>query len=114
MAKNAVLNFKTLKKSTLTIRLDDEENTAILVKMPTKRVLEDVMAMQEEFNNTGDDVDAGMVDQLYNACGEIMSCNLNGITITGETLKSKMDIEDLTVFFNAYIDFVSDVVSAKN
>lgn len=107
MAKS--LNFKTIKKSYLTVTLFD--GTVLAIGTPTKKVYDDLKTMDELINNS-DDVDA--MDELYRVSAAIMSRNKSKKKITSEYLEELMDFEDIIIFYNAYLEFVSELSNQKN
>lgn len=50
-----VLNFNNVKKSYLTVTLADEKETTIMIGTPTKRVMDNLLILEETFN----DADSG-------------------------------------------------------
>jgi hypothetical protein len=111
MAKT--LNFNNTKKQYLTVTLADEAKTTIMVGTPTKKILNELLSMQDSLESANDASTEDM-DQLYNSCATIMSRNKGGKEITKEYLEEIFDFEDIIVFFNAYMEFISEVMGAKN
>lgn len=113
MAKT--LNFNNVRKRYLTITLADEKNTTLLIGTPTKALMDDLTSLQNSLEVITDgDNNVEAFDDLYHACARIMSRNKGGIKITKEYLEEIFDVEDIMIFFNAYIDFVSELASSKN
>lgn len=110
------LNFNNVKKSYLNVTLADENNTVLLIGTPTKAIMDDLVALQDSINTINDEEEANIeaTDELYGACAKLMSRNKAGIKITKEYLGEIFDFEDIIIFFNAYMDFVDEVTSAKN
>lgn len=107
MAKT--LNFKTLKKSYLTVTLID--GTVLMIGTPTKKVYDDLRTMDDLINNS-DDVEA--MDELYKVTAAVMSRNKTGKEITNEYIAELMDFEDIIIFYNAYLEFVGELSNQKN
>lgn len=107
MAKT--LNFKTIKKSYLTITLIDGTN--LMIGTPTKKVYDDLRAMDDLINNS-DDVEA--MDELYKVTAAVISRNKAGKKITSEYIAELMDFEDIIIFYNAYLEFVGELSNQKN
>lgn len=113
MAK--VLNFNNVKKKYLTVTFADEKNTTIMVGTPTKAVMDDLSLLQKSINDTdNDENDIEATDDLYEACARVMSRNKAGKKITKEYLAEVFDFEDITIFFNEYMDFIDEVIGSKN
>lgn len=111
-----VLNFNNVKKSYLTVTFADEKETTIMIGTPTKRVMDNLLILEETFKNVGesDDLNPSIMDELYNACAQIMSNNKTRKPITADMLADLFDFEDIFLFFNSYMDFVSQVTDSKN
>lgn len=106
------LNFAKVKKTYLPITFDDDKGTTILVGMPTKAIMEELSQLQENIDAVGDD--ENNVDDLYAACAKIMSRNKTGYVVTEEYLAEVFDIEDVKIFFRAYMDYIGEVINSKN
>lgn len=111
MAKT--LNFNNLKKHYLTVELSDEKNTVLMIGTPTKAVMDDLYTLQRTLVSVNEG-DIEVTNNLYNTCAKVMSRNKSGIKITGDYLADIFDYEDIIIFFNAYMEFVSEVLSPKN
>lgn len=113
MAK--MLNFNNVKKRYLTVTLPDDKNTVLLVGTPTKAIMDDLVLLQSSIETISDDeTNVEATNDLYEACAKIMSRNKAGVTITAEYLAAVLDFEDITIFLNAYMDFIGEVVDSKN
>ena len=113
MAK--ALNFNNVKKQFLTVTLADEKNTTLLIGTPTKAIMDDLTLLQNSIDAVSDNESNNEVtDDLYNACARVMSRNKAGVKITKEFLSEIFDFEDITIFFNAYMDFIDEVIASKN
>jgi len=107
------LDFTTRKKEYLTVKLNDEKKTVLMIGTPTKAILNEFIAMNEKIDEDGG-ADAEAINDLYNVCAKVMSFNKGGIKITSDYLGKFFDIEDVHVFFNAYMEFMSSVTQTKN
>ena len=109
------LNFNNIKKQYLNVTLADEKETTLLVGIPTKKLMDDLMLLQSSLETIEENSDnTESLSELYTACAKIMSRNKAGIVITKEKLEDIFDFEDVTIFFNAYMEFIDDVVNSKN
>ncbi len=111
MAK--VLDFTKQKKEYLTVKLNDEKKTVLMIGTPTKTILNEFVRINESISEDGG-ADAEAIEELYSVCAKVMSFNKGGIKITPDYLGSFFDVEDIFIFFNAYGEFMSSVTSAKN
>lgn len=110
------LDFRQVKKNYLTITLADENETTLMITSPTKEIMDDITTLQNAMNeiNENEELYAEQLDDLYHVCARVMSRNKGGIKITAEHLATFFDFEDITIFFDAYMDFVSEITKQKN
>lgn len=109
------LNFNNLKKQYLTVTLPDEKKTTLMIGTPTKAIMDDLVLLQGGLETISEDeANVEATDDLYNACAKVMSRNKGGIEITKKELEKIFDFEDIMIFFNAYMDFISEVTGGKN
>lgn len=106
------LNFNMVKKKYLTVTLTDEKKTTLMIGTPTKAIMDNIMLLQESFEEI--EADNAELDSLYEVCSKIMSRNKGGIAVTKEFLETIFDFEDIMIFFNAYMDFIDEVMGEKN
>lgn len=111
MAKT--LDFTTRKKEYLTVKLNDEKKTVLLIGTPTKAILEEFMSINESLSED-DGADKEAINDLYRVCAKVMSFNKGGINITPDYLGTFFDLENIMVFFNAYSEFMESITNAKN
>lgn len=105
------LNFNSIEKKYLTVTLNDEKNTTILVQSPTKKVMDYLVSM----DNNGDvSKDIEQIEMLYLVCSEIMSRNKCNIKITKDLLEEIFDVEDIMTFLTSYMQFIGEQVKGKN
>lgn len=109
-----VLNFNKIKKTYLTVTLADENNTTVMIGTPTKAMMDDLVNLQDTLSGLSEDTSMEATDELYSMCAKLMSRNKNGIAIEKDFLANVFDVEDIVIFFNAYMDFVTEISSAKN
>lgn len=111
----SVLNFNNIKKQYLTVVLPDEKQTTLLIGSPTKALTSEINTIQsnlEMINN--ENSDEFTLDELYNACAKVMSRNKAEIKITKKQLEKIFDVEDILIFFTAYVNFVTELANQKN
>lgn len=111
MAKT--LDFTTRKKEYLTVKLNDEKKTVLLIGTPTKKILDEFISINDQISES-EGADKEAVNDLYRVCARVMSFNKGGIKITAEDLGEFFDLEDVMTFFNAYSDFMASVTNVKN
>lgn len=103
------LNYQKLKKSYLAVTLIDGKE--ILIGTPTKRVYDDLKSMSDLIDDN-DNVEA--MDELYRVTASVMSRNKKGVKIDKEYLENIMDIEDIIILYNAYMEFIGELSNQKN
>lgn len=108
------LDFNKIKKKYLTVVFADEKNTTIMIGTPTKGVMEELMSLQESLNTVSDDVSAESMGELYDVCAKVMSRNKTNKKIEKEYLESVFDLEDITIFLHAYMEFIDTLSAEKN
>jgi hypothetical protein len=109
MAK--ALDFNAVKKQIFTITLPDEKQTKLLITTPDKKTFTKFVQFK---NSISDRDDEGVLDDMYDMVGEIMSHNKAGKKITGKYLSTILDFEDLIIFIREYNDYISGIVNSKN
>lgn len=110
------LNFNKVKKKYLTVTLADDNQTTVMISAPTKRVLSAIIGLKDtmtEIEETND-ISEETLDELYSLTAEIMSHNKGGVKIKAELLEEIFDFEDITIFFDAYMDFINEETAGKN
>lgn len=108
------LDFNKIKKKYLTVTFADEQNTTIMIGTPTKGVMDELMSLQETFDTLSDDASAEITNELYDVCAKVMSRNKTNKKIEKEYLEKVFDFEDITIFFNAYMEFITALSAVKN
>ena len=103
-----VLNFNTLKRKTMTIIMNDEEQTKLSICVPKKEMLDNMIALKDVKENEES------VNMLYEVCAELINNNREGKAYTVEELKEMLEFEDLLVFVQYFTDFINEVQSSKN
>lgn len=110
-----VLNFNNVKKRYLTVTLPDEQKTTLMVGTPTKAITDELILLKSGIETLEEDeTNTEALDDLYTACARIMSRNKGGVKITTEYLSELFDFEDILLFFNTYMNFLSELTSSKN
>lgn len=110
MAKS--LNFHKIKKPYFTVTLPDENSTTLMIRTPTKAIMDEFLSTQDSLNDVEMDTDAS--DALYELCTKIINHNKGGIKIAQKDLENLLDFTDLVIFFRSYANFISGIVNEKN
>lgn len=110
MAKT--FDFNKVKPKTMTVTLSDEEKTTLLVTTPNKALMDELVAV---YDNTNDSDEDEISEALYDVSAKIMSRNKQGIVITTEKLKELYeDVETIMAFLEAYSEFIGELTNSKN
>ena len=111
-----VLDLNTVTLPTLELTLQDEAKTCVHVTLPTEGLINELEALSPELQPIMARGDREGVEEIYNLAAKLISCNLEGRTITGEDLRGvyRMKLESAVVFYSAYLDFINDIIDAKN
>lgn len=105
-------DFNKIKKQYMTVKLPDDENTTLMLTMPTKNVMDMFVSINDALSN--DEIGEEAIDELYDICSTLLSRNKAGIKITPEKCGELLDFEDIILFIQSYSEFISDVTNAKN
>ena len=109
------IDFNLREKKYLTITLNDEKKTTIMVLSPSKKVMNKLVRIKDLIGNESKDISEDeQINLLYETCSIVMSRNKGGITIEKELLEEIFDIDDVQFFLNKYMEFVSSRIKGKN
>lgn len=111
-----VLDLNTATLPTLELTLQDEAKTCVHVTLPSEALINELQAMSPELQPILAKGDREGVEAIYDLAARLISCNLEGRTITGEDLRGvyRMKLESAVVFYSVYLDFINDIIDAKN
>ncbi len=114
MAK--MLDFNSYRRPTLLLRMKDDGQTKLHVTTPTVELVEELRANLVELQAALTGNDATASHAVYELAAKLINCNLDGVVTTAEELATKfeMNLEDMTMFFTAYMDFLEETKNAKN
>ena len=114
MAKT--LDFNALVPPTLPLVMRDAEKTEIIVTAPLEALVEELQAVAPVMEEALRSEEATAVPVIYDLAARLISCNKQGLQVTADDLrdKYKLNLESLVVFYNVYLDFLSEITNAKN
>lgn len=114
MAKT--LDFNKLQRPHLLLVMPDKDKTKIKVSTPTEGLIEELQASLPEFEEVLKEGNAETIAAVYDLAARLISCNLSGRQVKAEDLVEKygLNLEYLVAFFDAYIDFIGEITTAKN
>lgn len=110
------LDLNKAKRQSFPVTMMDEKQTVFNLVMPNAETIKRLQAIYRELPSVmnGDDPEA--LDACYEVAAELFSRNRMRIEVTAEELKSiySMEIEDLILFFNEYMEFIRELTKSKN
>jgi hypothetical protein len=111
-----MLDFNTLIKPTLPVRLKDAAKTEIHLLAPTVELIDRLQTFGAEVKAVAAKKDGNTVRKTYELFAEILNFNEEGVAFTAETLRDvyKMEFVDLIVFTSYYFQFIDEIKNAKN
>lgn len=110
------LEFNKYRPPILRVHMMDDDHTILHIVPPT-------VALQEELRSVSDTLASllcgGEEDQrkgLTNLAARLMSCNRNGVSISADDLikRYNLDTADLAIFYDRYVEFLTNIENAKN
>lgn len=112
MAKS--FDFNSFSRPALEVKLS--KDTVLNVTTPPERMIEQLMGNADEIGKLKDAKDMEAVRACFEFGAEIISNNLEGVTVTAEELRDKYKVGTfgLLAFFHAYTEFISEITNAKN
>ena len=110
-----MLDYTQTVKPTMAVKMRDKRETVLRVTLPSLDTVEELTAMGDVLAAAIDGT-AEAVETLYSFAARVLSCNRDHIAVTPEDITGKydLDVDDLTVFFSDYVDFVSSIKNRKN
>ena len=114
MAK--ALDFNSIQRPTLDLTMKDEARTKIHVSAPKEALIEKLQTVSGELEEVFKSGDGRSIKAVFDLASDLISCNRDYTTVTAEDLRDKygMDLEDMIIFFSAYLDFINEIQNAKN
>lgn len=111
-----ILDFNSYRRPELVLVMKDDAGTILHVTTPTQQLVEEFGANMTELKNalTGKDETASRM--VYILAAKLINCNLDGVTVTPDELAKKycLNLEDMALFWSAYMEFIEEIKKAKN
>lgn len=111
------IDFSTGRKPTLPLILRDAAGERrVRVTTPTLDLMQEIRGNLPALQALLEGVSDESREAVFDLAARLISCNRDGLTVTGQELIDKYDLdeEDLTVFFSEYLDFIEGLAGAKN
>lgn len=112
----AVLDLNAVQLETLDLTLQDADRTTLHVTTPTEALVAELEGFTPNMLTVLRTGNKEGVHSIYDLAARLISCNREGIIITGEELldKYRMTLESAVVFFSAYMDYITGITNQKN
>lgn len=112
-----VLDFNLYRRLTMIIIFKDEKKTILHLCAPVKSLTDKIQQILPDLQValSGNNGQASFY-AIYDLAADLISCNLDGITVTPDELAKKfeMNLEDMLLFFERYLEFLEEIRSEKN
>lgn len=110
------LDFNALEQPTLELTLKDDNKTTIHATVPTEELVERLQAAAPGMKNIVEHGYAETAKALFGLMADLMSCNLEGVTFTAESLRDtyRLGLLEVFVLAKAYTEFIGEISGAKN
>lgn len=110
------LDFNSYRRPELVLVMKDDAQTVIHVTTPTLQLVEELKANLPELQRALTAGDAESSKMLYTLAARLINCNLDGLTVTGPELakKYRLNLKDMTDFYEVYLEFIEEIKAAKN
>lgn len=118
MAQYVNLDLRKSQKQYMILTLGD--GNKIEICKPSKAIFDLIKPLTQSFNDLNEsdlsETDSwDLLDTIYELCSKIMSHNRERKEISVEYLENTLDTEDLQLFFESYMAFVTNQLeNAKN
>lgn len=114
MAK--MLDLNALDQPILEVKLRDKDHTIFRLTTPTTKLVDRFCSAKAEMSEIATSRDVEKIKKIYDLTAELMSCNVDYITVSAEELRDKyrLTFGDIVVIFGAYLEFVQEFNNAKN
>lgn len=114
MAK--ILDFNSFVQPTFPIVFADEERTTVNVTAPDVQLIDRLEANLDALRELAKNTNAETVKACYDLAAELIGCNKEGLTFTGDELRGeyRVSLVMLIAFFSGYLEFIEGIKEAKN
>lgn len=114
MAKT--LDFNRINRPVLQLVMMDEAKTIIKVSTPGEGLVRELEDTMPELQQVLTDGDQEAIEMCYDLAARLINCNRSFVKVTAAELRDRygMDLENLLLFFSAYLDFIEEIHAEKN
>lgn len=113
MAIYRTLDLNNVQRPTLELALGDENRTVVHIGLPKEADIQELQRTDFVSLASGDSIG---IKAVYELAARLINFNRDDIKVTGAELRGKygMDLELVVLFFNCYMDFITEVTREKN
>ena len=110
------LDFNSIEPKVLELTMKDDERTVIRVSTPTEALIEEIQLVAPKLDAAINGKSETSTESVYDLAARLISCNRDDLTVTKEELRGKyrMNLENMLIFFSAYIEFINEITHEKN
>ena len=110
------LDLNALEQPTLELTLMDDAHTTLRLIAPDVDLIERLQGAAPKMKKVADSNDGESVKAIYDLFADLISNNLEGITVTAEELRDKYRVRfvHLMVIGANYLEFINEINAAKN
>lgn len=111
------LDFNALEQPSIELTFRDAARTRVTVTAPTTALVEKLQSNLNTINATLGGNDAAALPAVYDLMAEFISCNEEGLRVTGTELRDKYGWTGILypfAFMKAYLAMIEEIQNAKN
>ena len=111
------LDFNAIEQPSIELIFRDAARTRVTVTAPTTALIERMASNRTTMVDALAGKDLEAVPHVYDLMAELISCNEQGITITGTDLREKYGWDNLIyplAFYKKYLEMIEEIQNAKN
>lgn len=111
-----ILDLNNLQIPTLELIFADANHTTLHVTAPIEALINEMEAWVRSGLEPLANGDKASVETAYDLTARLLSCNKEGLHITGADLRTtyRVDIWTLIHIANGYVEFISEIKNEKN
>lgn len=111
-----IIDFNSYRRPELIFVMKDKKQTTLHVTAPTEQLVKEFRANLKELQKVLTQQDEEASRLVYHLAAKLLNCNMDGIVVTGTELARKygLNLEDMAMFYSAYLDFIEEIENAKN
>jgi len=110
------LDLNALEQPTLELTLMDDNHTMLRLIAPDVDLIERLQSAAPKLKKVADSNDGDSIKAVYDLFADVISNNLEGLTVTAEELRDvyRVRFVHLMVIAANYLEFINEIKNAKN